>query len=306
MFSKVVEDKSVVWFSDVWQKPVTSTLPSFGFVEIPFDFAVSHRPGTRFGPKEIIKNLNECTLYCTYKRISLENMVITHFGSVDVVQSIEQSHENIAKAVSSLPNPYIPICLGGDHSITAPIFSSIKKKHQNEEIGLLVFDSHFDSRDIIPGRYHSGNWVKTLEKTLNYNYFIQFGIGANIYSKQYMDFSEKNGITIITVYDMRKKGLSNVINDIFKKLKIKKLYLSVDIDAIDQAFAPGTSVPNSNGLFPHEVIDTIFEIARHYDIIGFDITEVSPPLDRNNITTNVAVQIIINLMAGMIAKRNLP
>lgn len=303
MFPRIVEDKCITWIADFWQKATFSPLPSFGFIEIPFDFAVSHRPGTRFGPKKIIKKLNECTLYCADKRVSLENTIMTHFGVVDVVQSMDQSYINIANVISSLPGNYIPVCLGGDHSITAPIFSSIKNKYRNENIGLLVFDSHFDSREIIPGRYHSGNWIKTLETVIDYNNFVQCGISANIYSKEYMDFAEKRGAMIITVYDVRKAGLFNIIKKIFKKLKISKLYVSIDIDVIDQAFAPGTSVPNSNGFFSHEVIDAIFEIAKNYDIVGCDITEVSPPLDINGMTSGVAANIIMNLMAGVVSRK---
>lgn len=278
MFSKVVDDKSVVWISDFWQKPISSKLPSFGFIEIPFDLAVSHRPGTRFGSKSIIKNLNECTLYCTDKRTSIEKTIMTHFGSVDIVQSLETSYLNIINAVNSIPNTYIPICLGGDHSITAPIFKSIKTIHQNDSIGILVFDSHFDSRKAIPGRYHSGNWLNTLQEEgmLDNKYLVQVGIGANIYSEHYMDSAEKCGATIITVYDFRKTGLPKVVEKIYNKLNTNKLYISVDIDVIDQAFVPRTSVTNSNGLFPYEVCDAIFEIANNYEVIGFDITAEVP------------------------------
>lgn len=298
-FDKVVQDPSVKWLSQHWGKKLLHPVGSLGFLEIPFDYAVSYRPGTRFGPKKIITILNEQSLFCTDKRVQLENLAIKHFGEVDIFHSLEKTYQNIKDAVDNIPNPFIPICLGGDHSISDPILRSIIKKHGNN-FGLVIFDAHFDSREPIQGKEHSGHWIKTLENILDYQNVIQLGINASIYSKQYLITAEKNGILVKTPFEIRKSGLTNVNKEISQHLKsIKKIYISIDIDAIDQAFAPGTSVPNPCGLFPYEIADLLFTLASHYQVIGYDITEVSPPLDINDMTSKVAAQLILNLMAGI-------
>lgn len=296
---KVVQDSSVKWLSQHWGKQIVNPASYLGFLEIPFDYAVSYRPGTRFGPKKIITSLNEQSLFCTDKRVKLENLAIEHFGTVDILHSLEKTYQNIKDAVDNIPDPFIPICLGGDHSISDPILRSIIEKHGNN-FGLVVFDAHFDSREPIQDKEHSGHWIKTLENVLNYHNVVQLGINASIYSEQYLITAEKNGILVKTPFEIRKSGFINTFREINQHFKnIKNIYISVDIDVIDQAFAPGTSVPNPCGLFPYEVADLLFALAAHYQVIGFDITEVSPPLDINDMTSKIAAQLTLNLMAGI-------
>jgi agmatinase len=298
-FDQVVQDSSTKWFSQHWDKPIVNPVCHLGFLEIPFDYAVSYRPGTRFGPQKIIANLNEQSLFCTDKRSRLEDIAIKHFGIVDILHSLPKTYQNIKNAIDKIPHPFIPVCLGGDHSISDPILRSMIEKHGNH-FGLVIFDAHFDSREPIKDKEHSGHWVKTLENVLNYQNVIQLGINASIYSDSYLITAEKNGILVKTPFEIRHSGLMNTVQEIKNHLTdIQKIYISVDIDVIDQAFAPGTSVPNPCGLFPYEVADLLFALASGYSIIGFDITEVSPPLDINEITSKVAAQFILNFMAGI-------
>ncbi len=300
---RVVQDINVQWVSEHWSHncPVEDQV-AFGFLEIPFDYAVSHRPGTRFGPEKILEALNGSTLYCADKRVKLASAQMRHFGVVNVVHSLPETYRGIESCVLEMPNAYIPICLGGDHSITDPVLRAVIGKNHNCKVGLVVFDAHFDSRDPVPGKEHSGHWMKTLEGVIDHNNVVQLGISANIYSETYMRHAEDIGVLVRTPYDIRRAGVQTILNEIFQKLDADKVYISADIDAIDQAFAPGTSVPNPCGLFPHEMCDMIFEISKHFKPAGFDIVEVSPPLDGCGATAMVAVQCLLNFMAGVVSK----
>lgn len=307
--SKVVNDSSVKWISNHWKSEIknNNNISPFAFLNIPFDYAVSHRPGTRFGPESIVNALNGYSLYCPDKRVSLENTVFTHLGSVDIVHSFEESYRNIEKAVIEIPPNFTPIFLGGDHSISDPIFRGMQKRLSNEKFGLIIFDAHFDSREPVKGKEHSGHWLKTLEDVVDYRCVVQLGINACIYSQQYMKTSEQSGILVKTPYEIRKRGWETIIQESIDHAMngTKGIYISVDIDSIDQAFAPGTSVPNPSGLFPYEVMDAIFEISSNSPVVGLDITEVSPPLDQQNFTSHVAAQIIMNFIAGVVKRSNL-
>jgi agmatinase len=306
--SRVVNDPSVKWVSEHWKFELENkgNVPAFAFLDIPFDYAVSHRPGTRFGPESIIDALNGYSLYCPDKRVSLEKTGFFHLGSVDIVHSFEESYHNIQEAVIKIPQNFTPIFLGGDHSITDPIVRGMQKRLSNQKFGLIIFDAHFDSREPIKGKEHSGHWLKTLEDVVDYHCVVQLGINACIYSQQYMDIAEQKGVLVKTPYEIRKRGWEETIREsITHAMKgTKGLYISVDIDSIDQAFAPGTSVPNANGLFPYEIMDAIFEISSNSPVIGFDITEVSPPLDQQNFTSQLAAQIVINFIAGVVKSSN--
>jgi agmatinase len=306
MESKVVYDPTVKWISEHWvDNPENrEDVPTFSFLSIPFDYAVSHRPGTRFGPDCIIQALNNYSLYCTDKRVSLENTVLTHLGNVDILHSLEYSYKNIQDAVAKIPPSFIPVFLGGDHSISDPIIRGMKRRLPEKPFGIIVFDAHFDSRPPIPGKEHSGHWMKTLEDIVDYKSVVQLGINGCIYSESYMQASEQKGILVRTPYEIRKNGWEKTIRESIAHAmnQTEGIYISIDIDSIDQGFAPGTSVPNVSGLYPHEVINAIFEISLSSPIIGLDITEVSPPLDNLDFTSQIAAQLVVNFMAGVVSR----
>ncbi|MBJ6362836.1 agmatinase family protein [Paenibacillus sp. GCM10012307] len=304
--TKVVNDITVKWLADHWSPIDLFKDLSFGFLSVPFDYAVSHRPGTRIGPQTILETLNSYSLYLSDKRVSLEDATLTDLGSVDIVHDMNQSYRNIEYAASTVPENYTPIFLGGDHSITDPIIRGMNKRIGSDSLGIIMFDTHFDFRDPIPGKEHSGHWLKTLEDEIDYNSLAIIGISAPIYSAAYMDELERRGALIKTVYDFRRQGRDAVLNEVTNHVlkHTDGIYFTIDIDSIDQGFAPGCSVPNPNGLFPHEIMDSVFEIASTCPVYGMDIVEVSPWLDNaQNFTSHIASHIIMNFIAGNI-KRN--
>jgi agmatinase len=303
---KVVHDPSVRWISDSW---VTEDRPdgdpTFSVLRVPFDYAVSYRPGTRFGPQALVAALNELSLYCTDKRVSLANTRFLDLGEVEVVHSLEDTYRNIAHAAASAPPAASPIFLGGDHSITDPIVRGLRERSGGRKIGLVVFDAHFDSRDPVPGKEHSGHWMRTLADVVDYRAVAQLGIGSYLYSEEYMQQAESSGVMVWTPYEIRKAGWPQVLERVVDHVAgaADCVYVSVDIDCVDQAFAPGTSAPNPSGLFPHEVIDAVFELSASVEVAGFDLVEVSPPLDRLESTTRVGASIVLNHVAGVVARR---
>ncbi|MFC4770227.1 agmatinase family protein [Effusibacillus consociatus] len=303
---RVVNDPTVKWISQNWgnKKELGADFVQFGFLGIPFDYAVSHRPGTRFGPQSILDVLNSYSLYCTDKRVSLQNTVFHDLGLVDIVHDLRQSYKNMENAVVQIPKEYIPIFLGGDHSITDPIIRGMQQRSA-QNFGLIMFDTHFDFREPLTGKEHSGHWLRTLEDVIDYRNVAMIGIGAPIYSEYYMAELEKRGAKIWTVYELRKYGRESVIQEAINHVlkHTKGAYLSIDIDCIDQAFAPGCSVPNPNGLFAYEVMDSVFEICSSIPVVGMDINEVSPWYDpQENFTSHIAANIVMNFMAGVVKR----
>ncbi len=301
---KVVQDPLVNWISGNWVSSPAKGAQTFSFLRIPFDYAVSFRPGTRFGPDGIIAALNGLSLYCTDKRVSLDDVRLLDCGEADIVHSFEESYANIEEAVVQIPEGTRPVFLGGDHSISDPVIRGLRRRNPGKKFGIIVFDAHFDSREPTKGKEHSGHWMKTLENAIDYSVVAQLGINAPIYSAHYMRDAESKGVMVRTPYEIRRHGWRQTIEEVIAHTTkgVDGVYLSIDIDCLDAAFAPGTSVTNASGLFPHEVIDAVFEISREAEIVGFDITEVSPPLDRLDNTSQVAAHMILNHMAGVVAR----
>jgi agmatinase len=303
---RVVEDDSVEWISDRWVtadwRPGEHVVP---VLRVPLDYAVSSRPGTRFGPNAIVAALNGLSLYCTDKRIPLTDVRFLDAGEVDVVHDLAHTYRAIADAVARLPAGTSPVVLGGDHSITDPVIRGLLRREADHGFGIVVFDAHFDSRTPVPGKEHSGHWMKTIEDVVDYHAVVQLGINAPIYSDAYMRDAEHRGVLVRTPYDIRGQGWQRTVKEAVAHASnpTGRVYISVDVDVMDQSVAPGTSVPNPCGLLPHEVADAVFEISRRADVVGLDVVEVSPPLDRLDATAHVAAHIVLNHLAGVMAKR---
>jgi len=302
---RVVHDPSVGWISDSWVQEVEPGRATFSVLRIPLDYAVSYRPGTRFGPQALVAALNELSLYCTDKRVSLADARFLDLGEVDVVHSLEETHRNVARAAASAPPGTSPIFLGGDHSITDPIVRGLMERSSERKIGLVVFDAHLDSREPVSGKEHSGNWMHTLGDVVDYDAVAQLGIGSYLYSEEYMQRAESSGVMVWTPYEIRKAGWPQVLERVVDHVTgaADCVYVSVDIDCVDQAFAPGTSASNPSGFLPYEVIDAAFELSASVDVAGFDLVEVSPPLDRLESTVRVGASIVLNHVAGVVARR---
>lgn len=304
---KQVRDSSIQWVSDSW----VARLPEpgaqdvvFSLLRVPFDHAVSYRPGARFGPEAVVDALNGLSLYCTDKRVALEHVRLHDLGEVDVVHSLAETYRAVEDAVAAIPPHARPVFVGGDHSITDPIFRGMMRRHPERRLGLVVLDAHFDSRAPVAGKEHSGHWVRTLGDVLDYGRVAQVGINAAIYSDGYMRDAEDRGVLVRTPYDARTRGWRATIEEVVAHVTrdTDAVYVSVDIDCVDKAYAPGTSTLNPAGLTPHEVMDAVFEISRDAPVAGFDLVEVSPPLDPHGHTALVGAHVVLNHLAGAVRR----
>jgi agmatinase len=301
---KVVQDPSVAWVADAWcaEANVRPGDVAFGFLRVPLDYAVSYRPGTRFGPAAIMAELGEWSLFCTDKRVSLDGVRLVDLGEVDVVHSLETTYGRIRSAVASIGPSLTPVVLGGDHSISDPVVRGLADRLGSAP-AVVVFDAHFDSRDPVPGKEHSGHWMRTLGDVVDYSLVAQVGISSYLYSEAYLADAEAKGVLVRTPYEIRRAGWPALVDQVCAHVSAAPaVYVSVDIDCLDQTAAPGTSAVNPIGLLPYEVVDAVFELASRLPVVGLDVVEVSPPLDPSGATARVAAAIVLNFMAGTVVR----
>lgn len=302
MSETVVEDASVKWISEIWGKDITDeSLGSVSFLSFPFDHCVSHRPGTRHGPASILNALGTYSSYCTDRRADLSALQFVDSGIVPATNEIHRYYEMAQKAVASVPGEHQLVCLGGDHSVGDPIIRG-QILRTDQKVGLIMIDAHFDSRPPIIGAEHSGHWIHTLGDVMDYKSLAQIGINASIYAGHYVEKAEADGTYLRTASELHDQGAVATMDAAITHIlqNCERFHITLDIDAIDQAFCPGTSVPNPCGLFPQQIVDMLYLATKHPAFIGFDIMEVSPPLDTEDRTSHVAAQIILHAMAGML------
>ncbi len=198
-----------------------------------------------------------------------------------------QIEDTITKIVSSSK---IPISVGGDHSISIEIIKSVSKKYG--PLSLVYFDAHPDFISSIRGYY--GSVFNDVLPYIDVNSSIQIGIRTP--EKEEIDNIKKHGLKVITPFDIIRDGIQKTEETILNKIG-KNVYVSLDMDAIDPAFAPGVSVPVPLGLGNIEVALLLKSIAKR-GIRGFDIMEVCPNYDIKDRTSHLASRIIGETIAS--------
>ncbi|MEM2722578.1 MAG: arginase family protein, partial [Thermoplasmata archaeon] len=168
------------------------------------------------------------------------------------------------------------------------------------KINLLHLDAHLDSWDIVnSNKINHGTWLRrAMEENLLGNVF-QLGIRGSIYSNKDIKFSEDNGINIITMRDFKNMGINKTVEKLNNEFLNEKFYITIDIDVVDPAFAPGTGVPEPGGMSSYEIMEFL-RLINLDNLIGGDIVEVSPPYDIMEITSILASYLIFIMISKTI------
>ncbi|MED4954120.1 agmatinase family protein [Paenibacillus macerans] len=300
-----VRDKSCAWFNEhIVLGPVDDHI-SVALLGVPFDYAVNFRPGSRFGPNSIRESLASQTLYVTDRRQDLSGISIVDFGNVDISHDLKTSYYNIQTVIKNIRPDLLTIIMGGDHSITRSLISGFISR-EPRRIGLISFDAHFDSRVPIPGKEHSGHWLLQIQQDHPTYLFSEnisiIGLSAGSYSPAYQQAIDDSGGLTFTVSECRKLGVEEIMMRCIEHSSANndlELYVTVDIDVINQAYAPGTSVPNPLGLYPDFLYDALYILGKSGRLKVLDVVEVNPLTDLNGITSSIAAQAILQALAGV-------
>lgn len=274
----------------------------------PFDVAASARSGTRFGPRGVRE---ASTVYCdglyglydpvrdTYYLDQGERII--DCGDVDVSPcGYEQAFKNCEAAVRKIISTgAVPVVIGGDHSTTIPI---VRALDMYEDVCVIQFDSHLDWTNAY-GEFtcsHSSPMRRSSELE-HVGKMMQIGL-RGLGSSGRSDFEEARayGSTLITAPQVRKEGIDSVIAQI---PDAKYYYITVDIDGLDPSLCPGTGSPQPGGLMYEEVSELIYAVVNKGQVVGFDLTEVSPPYDHAEQTSLYAAQIILDFICFYTKKR---
>jgi agmatinase len=193
----------------------------------------------------------------------------------------QQISEVIDKITSSSK---IPVLMGGDHSLTTPIIKALAKKHQ--PISLVYFDAHPDF--VNHTRNYYGSIITDSLQYLDVKSSVMVGIRTP--EETEIDNIKKHGFRVITPFDVVESGINQITKTILNTVK-GNVYISLDVDCFDPAYAPGASVPVPLGLASQDVTYLIKKIVQRR-IVGLDIVEVCPPTDLNDVTSHLASRII--------------
>jgi len=187
------------------------------------------------------------------------------------------------------------LCVGGDHSISLPLLRARAKKHGM--VSLIQFDAHNDLWDEYFGsNYSHGTPFRRAfeEGLLEDGGVLQVGLRGQVYGEEDFDFANQHKVRMVTAEEFHKKGMAAVAPHL-KAFRDKPLYVTLDIDCVDPAYAPGTGTPQVGGFTSHQIIELVRAL-RGLDIVSCDLVEVSPPFDTGEITSLLAANLLFELL----------
>ncbi len=272
---------------------------------IPYDGAVSYRPGARFAPTQIRDASSLGRGFHMTRAISLfERLKVADIGDCPTVPIDQvQTYEKIEKfATEILKTNKKFISIGGDHSTTLPLLRALKKKY-GVPLSFIHFDAHLDTYPAAWGcEYHHGSFARHAieEGLVDPKKMLQVGIRGPLAASSDLKIVTDHQVQVCTVDDIREKP----IQEFLKTLPsfTGPTYISFDIDCLDPAYAPGTGTPVPGGLTTYET-QRILRALKIENLVGADIVEVCPPFDSSQITSLAAVDTMFELLCLMGEKK---
>lgn len=276
-------------------------------VGVPYDGSVSYRSGTRFGPRAIREQSLLLWGYNNAQQVApFKTLKIADLSDVDVIPpDIVATHREIEKAATRILNAGSQmISLGGDHSISLPLLRAHAKVHG--PVALIHFDAHPDTwNSEYPGQpfSHGTPFRRAIEEGLiDPAAYVQIGIrGPTNGPEDYQD-ALGLGARMITFDEFHRVGLDAVVRQIHSRVGDRATYVTLDIDAVDPAFAPGTGTPEVGGFSSYEMLQLVRGL-RGLNLIGFDLVEVSPAFDSANITAILAANLVFEFLSLLALKK---
>ena len=262
---------------------------------VPFDSTHSYKPGCRFGPDVIRDAFNNIEIFQPEFGIDLETVNINDLGNTKhtvVAAEMLQMVENITSELKKQDKQLI--ILGGEHLITLGSFTCFPK-----DTGYVVFDAHYDLRDQYADikLSHAAYLRRIVEKRGSENIVH---VGARAFVKEELAFLKEHNISTVSDKEIRDGNGPKLLKDITSTFD--NIYLSIDLDVLDPAFAPGVGNPEAVGISSRELYDLVTTL-QNKKIVAADIVELNPTYD-NGATASMAAKMISTIIAMNLSRSN--
>ena len=275
-------------------------------VGLPFDSGVSYRPGARFGPAHIRASSRllrpfhpalGVSPFATLQVADAGDLALNPFDIPEALAACEAGIAALARDGATV------VGLGGDHTLALPALRAVHAVHG--PVAVLHFDAHLDTWDTYFGApYTHGTPFRRAseEGLIDRERSMHVGIRGPLYSSADLDDDTRLGFAVVRADDYETDGVARVVERMRRRLAGAPVYVSVDIDVLDPAAAPGTGTPEAGGLTSRELLGTLRGLTG-LDVVGVDVVEVAPAYDHAEITGIAAAHVIYELLAVLAANR---
>ena len=274
-------------------------------VGVPFDTGVSYRPGARFGPNHVRESSRllrpynpaaNVSPFATQQVVDAGDIAANPFDIEEAISRIHKSYDQLLERAKRV------VTIGGDHTITLPILRSLKAKHG--PISVVHFDAHLDTWDSYFGAdYTHGTTFRRAseEGLLDPEGCMHIGIRGPLYAAKDLTDDKALGFQIFSSVEFQDLGVAAAIEKMKARVGKRPMYVSIDIDVLDPAHAPGTGTPEAGGLTSRELL-SLLRATAGMNVVGADIVEVAPAYDHAQITGIAASHAMYELISAFAAK----
>jgi agmatinase len=278
-------------------------------VGAPTDDLVSDRPGTRFAPRAIRSASCPPGPHLEAKIDAFAVLRVVDYGDAPVLPADpERSHAAIEETVGEVVAAgLVPIVLGGDHSIAEPDIRACAKAHG--AVGLVHFDTHTDTGTQVFGvEVSHGTPMYRLVRDghVDPSRYVQIGLRGYWPGEPEFAWQAEQGITSFFMHDVRELGIEEIVHRTVQIVGSGPVFLSVDVDVLDPAFAPGTGTPEPGGMTSADLLWAVRTLAEGLELVGADVVEVIPTaIGSADVTALVADRIVREALTGIALRRRL-
>jgi agmatinase len=273
---------------------------------VPFDSGVSYRPGARFGPSHIRESSRLLRPYnpalavapfASQQVADAGDLAVNPFSIDEAIRAVERGARGLLERAGCL------LTLGGDHTIALPLLRAVSAVHG--PVAVVHFDAHLDTWDTYFGAaYTHGTPFRRAseEGLLDRSGCLHVGIRGPLYTGTDLSQDSELGFELVTAPDIEHLGVPGMVERIRQRVGDRPVYVSVDIDVLDPAHAPGTGTPEAGGLTSRELLAALRSFAE-LNLVGADIVEVAPAYDHAQITGIAAAHVGYELLSALATRK---
>ncbi len=261
---------------------------------MPMDWTVSYRPGSRFGPNKIREVSIGLEEYSPYLDRELGDVKFFDAGDIPLpFGNPEKSLAEIETYVHTLlADEKIPMGMGGEHLVSLPVMKAVASKY--DDLAIIHFDAHTDLRENYEGEEYSHSTpIRKIADHIGPKNVYSFGIRSGM--KEEFVWAKENGMHI------SKFEVLEPLKEILPTLEGRNVYVTIDMDVLDPAHAPGTGTVDAGGITSRELLASIHAIAASgINVVGFDLVELAPVYDHSDQTANTASKLMREMILGWV------
>jgi formiminoglutamase len=277
-----------------------------GIIGAPYSAASISASGAAGGPEAVRMAFRYNTTYSPDWDTDIQPLRVRDLGDISGhLTDVTAAHNHIEEAMASAValRPFVPILIGGDHSVTAPSIRGFARANPGKKIGVINFDAHLDVRNFEHG-FHNGTPFRQIienEPNIEPVNLVEIGIHGFMNSSSYVQWVRGLGGSVITGLDVQRRGMESCVIEALAQAGdcTDLIYVSVDIDCLGYPWTIGTSAASPEGLSAWQLLEGVFACGLNETVGALDLVEIDPSRDVRDLTARSGCSVILTFLAGL-------